>query len=113
LPRPSHWLAHTHALSLLYPPCRSYGAAGDGQKDDTAALQRALAEVQSGVILIPAGVYVISNIIDHRKPIVLRGEGTDKTILYFTNSLTDIKGNSWRNGVSDYAHSDALINIRG
>ena len=78
-----------------------------------AALQRALAEVQSGVILIPAGVYVLSNIIDHRKPIVLRGEGTDKTILYFTNSLTDIKGNSWRNGVSDYAHSDALINIRG
>lgn len=33
----------------------SFGAAGDGATDDTAALQRALREVNKGVIYLPAG----------------------------------------------------------
>jgi hypothetical protein len=58
-------------------------------------------------------VYLISDVIEHRKPIILRGETPQRTTLYFTRSLTDLKGNSWRNGVSDYAHSTGLLNIWG
>jgi hypothetical protein len=37
-----------------------------------------------------AGTYVITSVINWRKPIILRGEGKDKTRLRFPKSLTDL-----------------------
>jgi hypothetical protein len=38
----------------------------------------------------PPGTYVITDIIEWRKPLVLRGEGRDKTRLRFPKSMTDL-----------------------
>jgi polygalacturonase len=55
-------------------------AQGDGVSDDTAAFVAAIASVDSGAILIPAGRYVISQQITISKSnIVLRGEGQVRT----------------------------------
>jgi hypothetical protein len=38
----------------------------------------------------PPGTYVITDILEWRKPLVLRGEGRDKTRLRFPKSMTDL-----------------------
>ncbi|GBF90605.1 hypothetical protein Rsub_03177 [Raphidocelis subcapitata] len=94
-----------------------FGAKGDGVTDDTAALLKALDSVQSGAIFLPAGTYVIQSVINWRKPIVLRGEGKDKTFLKFPKSLTDLYNNTWVEGkwvgTSQYSHGTGFINIGG
>ncbi len=65
---------------------------GDGATDDTAAFRRAIEETDGGAIFIPAGKYVLTDIFEIRKPnIVLRGEGPDKTILYFPKGMEQIR----------------------
>lgn len=67
---------------------RDFGAKGDGVTDDTDALRRAIAATKSGALLIPAGRYVVSGFLDlDRSGIVLRGEGADKTRLFFPKPL--------------------------
>jgi hypothetical protein len=59
-----------------------FGAKGDGKTDCTQAFIKAIDATPTGVILIPAGRYIISDIIWITKPgIVLRGAGPGKTIL--------------------------------
>lgn len=63
---------------------REWGAVGDGQTDDTAALQRAIQEAsrqQQGVLLIPAGTYLLSDALRLPSNLMLVGAGTDLTIL--------------------------------
>lgn len=36
------------------------------------------------------GTYIITDIINWRKPIVLRGEGRDRTFIKFPKSMTDL-----------------------
>ncbi|GBF97581.1 hypothetical protein Rsub_10717 [Raphidocelis subcapitata] len=60
-----------------------------------------------------SGIYVISDALEWRKPIVLRGDGPGETALFFTRSWTDLRGNTWQGGRSDYAHGIGLINIKG
>lgn len=52
-------------------------------------------QVQSGAILIPAGVYRITKTLDTRKGVVLRGAGKTLTTLFFPFSLTQVYGNTW------------------
>ena len=40
--------------------------------------------------LTPPGTNVIKGVVSWRKPLVLRGEGRDKTRLLFPKSLTDL-----------------------
>jgi hypothetical protein len=66
-----------------------FGAKGDDMADDTAAFTTAIAETQ-GVLLVPAGRYVITKRLDIRKSnFVLRGEGIDKTTLLFPRPLSE------------------------
>ncbi|KAF8072832.1 hypothetical protein HT031_000492 [Scenedesmus sp. PABB004] len=94
-----------------------FGARGDGTTDDTSALLRAIEATPSGAIFMPAGVYVLTSVINIRKPLVLRGEGRDRTVLRFPKSLTDLYGNTWTEGswkgVSQYSHGTGLINMGG
>lgn len=61
-----------------------YGAVGDGITDDTEALKDAISACEeSTAVYIPEGTYLITDRIDIRKPIVLRGAGPDKTFLKF------------------------------
>lgn len=61
-----------------------YGAVGDGTTDDTQAFFDAIdACPDSHAVFIPAGTYLITDRIDIRKSIVLRGAGPDQTFLKF------------------------------
>ncbi|MBN1694123.1 T9SS type A sorting domain-containing protein [candidate division WOR-3 bacterium] len=61
-----------------------YGAVGDGITDDTKALKDAISACEeSTAVFIPAGTYLITDRIDIRKPIVLRGAGPEATFLKF------------------------------
>ena len=97
---------------------RDFGAIGDGEHDDSDAFLKALSEVESGVILIPEGRYVITKMLVIDKPnLVLRGEGPDKTTLYFPIPLNDIKPNwgATTGGLrtSNYSWSGGFIGIHG
>lgn len=97
---------------------RDFGAVGDGKHDDTAAFQRALAEVSSGVIFIPEGRYVITDMLVISKPnIVMRGAGPKKTELYFPIPLNEIKPNwgatTGGKRTSNYSWSGGFLGIRG
>lgn len=71
---------------------KSFGAVGDGKKDDTEALQRALQEAAGKVIGLPAGRYVISDVLEiDTSGTVLKGAGTDKTTLVFTKGLQTLR----------------------
>lgn len=55
-----------------------FGAAGDGKKDDTAVLERAISIVQKtgGVLYLPPGTYVIERPLTvTRSNVVIRGAG--------------------------------------
>ncbi len=71
---------------------RDHGATGDGVTDDTAAFQRAIGEVpEGGAILVPAGRYVITDVLRiDRRGVVLRGEGAERSVLVFPKPLSEI-----------------------
>jgi hypothetical protein len=97
---------------------RDFGARGDGEHDDTDPFKRAIAETEAGAILIPPGRYVISDILDIRKPnLVLRGAGPDQTTLVFTTALEDVRPNmgatTGGQPTSNYSWSGGFIWVRG
>ncbi len=60
----------------------NYGAAGDGVRDDSAAIQNAINACPAGqVVYIPAGTYRLNSQLTVRKGIVLRGAGSSATRL--------------------------------
>lgn len=97
---------------------RQFGAVGDGQADDSDAFLRAIAAVDSGVILIPKGRYRITKILEIRKPdVVLRGEHRDSTVLFFPQPLSDIRpdwgATTEGRRTSNYAWSGGFIWAEG
>ena len=53
---------------------KTYGAIGDGVRDDTAAFQRAVSSAGSGgVVEVPAGTYVLQHLAHHRPAHAERG----------------------------------------
>jgi hypothetical protein len=67
-----------------------FGAKPDDMVDDTDALIAAIAATD-GVLLIPAGRYIITKQIDIKKSnFVLRGEGPGKTVLFFPKPLSEV-----------------------
>jgi hypothetical protein len=104
-----------------YPTTTSvaaYGARGDDDVDDTAAFKAALAATESGAVLVPPGRYIISDILLINKGgVVLRGDGTDKTTLYFTRPLEAIAPNTGATTsgrpTSNYSWSGGLVKLQG
>ncbi len=97
---------------------KDFGATGDGQTDDTAAFQRAVKEAARKVILVPAGKYVITDIITIRAAgTVLQGEGPDRTVLYFPTPLEEIHPNpgatTTGKPTSNYSWSGGFLELRG
>jgi hypothetical protein len=85
---------------------KTEGGKGDGVTDDTVAFRLAVEKAQKaggGVILVPAGNYRITGMVAlNSAGLVLRGEGTDKTILSFQKPISEVvKGvsGSWFGGL--------------
>lgn len=90
-----------------------FGGVGDGLTDNTAAFGRAIEaawQAGGGAVLIPAGTYVVQEMIHlNQSGVVLRGAGRDQTTLRFPNDLnhaigTFIDGNGnthwfWQGGL--------------
>lgn len=97
---------------------RDFGAKGDGRTDDTSAFLAAIQKTEKGAILIPAGRYRITQILEIQKPgLVLRGDGPDQSILIFPTPLNDIRPN-WGETTgglktSNYSWSGGLIWFKG
>lgn len=97
---------------------RDFGAAGDGEQDDTEAFERALAQIGTGVLWIPPGCYKLSGRLRlNRSGVVLRGAGQEETTLHFTCHLTDISldwgATTTGERTSNYSWSGGLITIAG
>lgn len=103
------------------PPGKSvkdFGAKGDGVSDDTQAFLTALEAVKRGVIEVPPGRYVITNLLEITQAgVVLRGAGPDKSILYFPTPLNEIKPNwgatTTGERTSNYSWSGGFVTVRG
>lgn len=110
---------HAGEASIPAPPARydvkrDFGAAGDGQTDDTKAFEKAVESVPYGVLLIPAGTYIITRKIGiTRGNLVLRGAGPGSTVLFIPHSLTDVYGNKPENGQSQWSFGPGFISIDG
>ena len=73
-------------------PVTAFGAKGDGATDDTAAFKKAIAAGAGKLILIPAGRFVLSDMLEIKQSgTVLRGAGSEKTVLLFTKSLEELR----------------------
>jgi hypothetical protein len=97
---------------------RDFGAQGDGRHDDSAAFRRAIETIDTGVIWIPPGRYLLREIIEIRKSgVVLRGAGPGESILYFPIPLQAIRPN-WGattegRPTSNYSWSGGFIWVQG
>jgi hypothetical protein len=68
-----------------------FGAKGDDMGDDTTPSPGRAIEATDGVLLVPAGRYVLTKQLFIKKSnFVLRGEGKGKTILYFPRPLSEV-----------------------
>jgi len=97
---------------------KKFGAKGDGITDDTQAFLAALAAVKSGAIEVPAGRYVITNILEiKRSGVVLRGAGAGKTTLFFPRPLQEIKpdwsATTTGRKTSNYSWSGGFVRFEG
>ena len=70
-------------LGELIPSVAKYGATGDGQTDDTEALQKAIDDNKHGPLFFPAGRYRLTRalFLDHRNGGWFAGAGPNKSVL--------------------------------
>jgi hypothetical protein len=72
-----------------------FGAVGDGETDDTAAILQALNSIDEGALYFPPGRYLLTDRIRvTQSGVVLRGAGSDETTLVIPKSLEQIEGES-------------------
>lgn len=95
-----------------------FGARGDDEIDDTAAFRAALKATESGAVWVPAGRYIISDILKITRPgVVLRGAGSERTTLYFSKSLQAIEpkpvDTTSGRPTSNYSWSGGLVRLQG
>lgn len=95
-----------------------YGAKGDGRTDDTAAFKKALAAGAGKLILLPPGRFVLGDVLEIRRSgTVLRGAGSDRTVLLFTKPLEELRPNPARTDgkqpTSGWSWGGGLVMIGG
>lgn len=86
---------------------KDFGARGDGEADDTQAFVRAITAVSDGAVLVPAGRYRITGVLKIAKSrVVLRGEGRQRTTLFFPRPLAEMLGPApeWAGGKAAQGH---------
>jgi hypothetical protein len=96
----------------------AFGAVGDGKTDCTEAFRRAIRETGRGSITIPAGRFLIRDIITIDKPgIVLRGAGPGRTVLFIDRDLEQVRPNMGENSggrvTSNYSWSGGFLWVKG
>ena len=97
---------------------KKFGAKGDGVTDESEAFLAALSQVKQGVIEVPPGRYRITRMLEITRPgVVLRGAGSDQTVLIFPTPLNDIKPNwgatTTGQRTSNYSWSGGFVSMRG
>jgi hypothetical protein len=93
---------------------KEFGAVGDGVADDTQAFLDGIMTLAEGVLLVPAGRYMITQRLTISKSnFVLRGEGMDKTTLFFPKSLGDIYGLTVSPGGTNWSFNGGLLTVSG
>ncbi len=93
-----------------------YGAVANDDVEDTAAIQAALAAAEGGgVVVLPAGTFIVRGKLTLTSGVVLRGAGSEQTVVDVPVSLTDVFGNSGLagGGTSSYAFSGGFIEAKG
>lgn len=80
-----------------------YGAMGDGVTDDTASIQAAIdaAESGKGVVLFPAGDYLISTTLTVNKGVALIGESLSEDTATDTGTANKLTKLTWDGGATD------------
>ena len=104
-----------------YPEAASvatFGARGDDELDDTEAFKAALAKTEAGAITVPAGRYIISDVLRiTRSGVVLRGAGAGRTTLYFPRPLEAVEPNKGETAsgkvTSNYSWSGGFVRLQG
>jgi hypothetical protein len=79
-------------------PCinvKMYGAVGDGEADDTEALQKAFDDGAGGTVYIPTGVYKITKSLYISSNTIIEGDGEGSQIILGDGYTLDQK--PWRN----------------
>lgn len=95
---------------------KDHGAKGDGLTDDTAAFREAIRAVEEpGAILVPAGRYLLTDVVEiNRSGVVLRGEGPDKSLLIIPKPLSAIHPRANVDAVkSAYSFSGGFLSMKG
>jgi hypothetical protein len=95
-----------------------FGAVGDGKTDDTAAFQTALRKAAGKTIRVPAGTFVITDILEITEAkTVLQGVDREQSRLRFTRPLQEIKPNwgatTTGRPTSNYSWSGGFVWIKG
>lgn len=93
---------------------KDFGAVGDGQSDDGAAIQEALDRAsQGGTVFVPPGVYNIGSTTLHMdgSPRLL-GSGMTRSVIKYTGDLVALKVNSGR-GTTTHGWTIADLGIDG
>lgn len=95
-----------------------FGAIPNDGKDDTEAFRKALETKGELVVMVPEGIFEISDRIYIKSPkTVLRGASKEKSILLFPKGLEDIDpkptNNSGGTPTTSYSWSGGFIEIRG
>lgn len=97
---------------------KDFGAMGDGIADDTQAFQKALREAAGKTIRVPAGTYLITDILEiAASNTVLQGEDRERSRLKFTKPLNEVKPNwgatTTGQPTSNYSWSGGFVWVRG
>ena len=80
-----------------------YGATGQGQADDTTAVQAALnaaGQAGGGVVYFPRGMYQLTQALTVPRLVILRGEAEELTALFWAD--TDTPPKLWINGTNHF-----------
>jgi hypothetical protein len=71
---------------------RAFGAAGDGSRDDSGAIQRAMADVArqgGGSVFVPAGRYRVSRVLVPPPGVTLRGVSAEASVIAAAEGFQD------------------------
>lgn len=90
-------------------PVQSYGAKGDGVHDDQRAIQAAAdaAAGKNGIVFLPSGRYVHSNVIDFHDGTMVQGVGPESVLVSASRSRSALRFNNVTNCAVQDLHTSS------